>query len=52
MVVVGEKFDPKFHEALLQEPSDSPSGTILEELQRGWFLHEVVLRPAKVKVAK
>ncbi|MFA6888022.1 MAG: nucleotide exchange factor GrpE [Candidatus Woesearchaeota archaeon] len=45
------KFNPKIHEALLQEVSDKDQGTILEELQKGYIVGEVVLRPARVKIA-
>ena len=45
------KFNPKFHEALLQEQSEKESGTILEELQKGYIVGDAVLRPARVKIA-
>lgn len=45
------KFDPRFHEALLQEESEKESGIILEELQKGYIGGETVLRPARVKIA-
>jgi molecular chaperone GrpE len=48
----GKKFDPYKHEALLQEESDKEEGTILEELQKGYLLHDKIIRFAKVKVAK
>jgi molecular chaperone GrpE len=49
---VGKKLDPFCHEVLLQEKSDKPENTVIEELQRGYMLKEAVLRPAKVKIAK
>ncbi len=50
---VGEKFDPRFHEVMFQEETDKfPDETVMEELQSGYLLHERVLRPALVKVAK
>ena len=49
---LGEKFDPALHEAMLQEESDKESGTILEEMVRGWKLNGKVIRPTKVKIAK
>lgn len=50
---VGEKFDPRFHEVMFQEATDKfPEDTVMEELQSGYALHERVLRPALVKVAK
>lgn len=48
----GKPFDPHVHEALLQIESTEPSGTVLEELQKGYILVGTVLRPAKVKVSK
>ena len=55
---VGEKFDPNFMEAI--ETADSvsaedlanKSGIVLEEIQKGYTIHDRVLRPAKVKVTK
>lgn len=49
----GEPFDPALHQAVLMEESDdAPSGTVLQELQRGYLLDGRVLRPAMVKVAQ
>ncbi|MBD2565475.1 MULTISPECIES: nucleotide exchange factor GrpE [Nostoc] len=48
----GQEFDPNLHEAVMREPTDEhPEGTVLEELVRGYFLGERVLRHAMVKVA-
>lgn len=48
----GEAFDPRVHQAVMQRASaEHPAGTILEELERGYTLHDRVLRPAKVIVA-
>ncbi len=44
-------FNPELHEALLQEPSEKKEGTILEELQSGYKLHNRVIRPAKIKIS-
>ncbi|MHB9019694.1 MAG: nucleotide exchange factor GrpE [Minisyncoccota bacterium] len=49
---LGEIFDPSLHEAMLQEASDKESGTILEEMVKGWKLNGKVIRPTKVKIAK
>lgn len=49
---VGEKFDPSKHEAIASEETDEhEEGTIVEEMQPGYRLHERVLRPTLVKVA-
>jgi molecular chaperone GrpE len=48
----GKKFDPNFHEAVAREErNDLEEGTILEELQRGYFYQNRLLRPAMVKVS-
>jgi molecular chaperone GrpE len=48
MTTVGQKFDPKLHEALLMAPGEKD--TILEELEAGFLLGERVIKPARVKV--
>ncbi|PSL41222.1 molecular chaperone GrpE [Planomicrobium soli] len=48
---VGEAFDPHVHQAVMQEKDESAeSGTVLQELQKGYSLKGRVLRPAMVKV--
>ncbi len=48
----GEQFDPNIHEAVLNEPSDSHrEGEVMEEIKKGYRLHDRLLRPAQVKVA-
>lgn len=49
---VGEKFDPTLHEAATEEESEKESGTIIEEFQKGYMMHDKILRAAKVKVSK
>jgi molecular chaperone GrpE len=50
---VGEKFDPALHQAVLAEPSDQHADeVVIDELQRGYMLHDRVLRPSLVKVAR
>jgi molecular chaperone GrpE len=49
----GQMFDPTFHEAILQEPSNChESGQIISVIQNGYMLGERVIRPAIVKVAQ
>ncbi len=49
----GEKFDHNFHQAIFEVPNpDKPAGTIVEVLQAGYVLHDRLLRPAMVGVAK
>lgn len=48
----GEAFDPNKHDALTQVPSaDHAPMTVLQEVERGYMLHDRVLRPSKVIVA-
>jgi len=49
----GEKFDPYKHDAILvEENNDLPENTILEEIDKGYYLNNKVLKPARVKVSK
>ena len=49
----GETFDPNIHQAVAQVESDSAEpNTVVEEFQKGYFLHDRILRPAMVTVAK
>lgn len=49
---VGEKFDPAQHEAIASEETDEhEEGTVVEEMQPGYRLHNRVIRPTLVKVA-
>lgn len=45
---LNKEFDPNFHEAVGQEPSDLPSGTITREHSRGYTLHGRLLRASRV----
>ncbi len=50
---VGQKFDPSQHEAIAREETDEhEEGTVIEEMQPGYRLHDRVLRPTLVKVAQ
>jgi molecular chaperone GrpE len=49
---LGVTFDPNFHQAMAQVPTDEhPPNTIVEEYQKGYLLKERLLRPAMVTVA-
>ncbi|TVQ24133.1 MAG: nucleotide exchange factor GrpE [Spirochaetaceae bacterium] len=49
---VGTEFDPQRHEAILtEESSEHDVSVVLEDYQKGYLLHEKVLRPSKVKVS-
>ena len=49
--VRAQGFDPNLHEAVGQENSDQPAGTIIKEHSRGYLLHGRLLRPARVVVS-
>jgi molecular chaperone GrpE len=49
----GQAFDPTLHQAVLQEESDAhPENTVIREFQKGYRIHDRLLRPAMVVVAK
>jgi molecular chaperone GrpE len=48
----GSKFDPNWHQAMVAVESDAEPNSVVAVLQRGWRLHERVVRPALVTVAK
>ncbi len=49
----GEKFDPTFHEAIaMQVDAAAAPGTVLVVMQKGYVLHDRLIRPARVVVAK
>ena len=50
---VGERFDPKFHEAVGHEESEEhPEDTVVSELRRGYRIRDRVVRPSLVKVSR
>jgi molecular chaperone GrpE len=48
----GERFDPHRHQAISQVESDQEPGTVVAVLQKGYMIHDRVLRPALVIVAR
>jgi len=51
IVALNQPFDPALHQAMMQDfRSDAPPGTVTIELERGYTMHDRVLRPAKVAV--
>lgn len=49
---VGQPFDPHLHAALQQIPtSEQPPMTVLQEVERGYVLHDRVVRPSRVLIA-
>lgn len=48
---VGQPFDPNFHNAVMQTESDEyESGTVAQELQKGYMYHDTLVRPSMVAV--
>ena len=52
IVSVGQSFDPALQEAVATIELDKPSGTIIEEVERGYLLNGKLIRTARVKVSK
>ncbi len=49
----GEKFNPRYHDALLvQETDEVPPETVISEVERGYMISDKVLRAAKVSVSR
>lgn len=50
---LGQEFDPAMHEAVSQEETaEAAEGTVVKQLRKGYRLHERLVRPASVIVAK
>ena len=53
ITAVGEDFDPNLHQAMGQvESAEQPPNTVVNEFQKGYLLHDRLLRPSMVMVAK
>jgi molecular chaperone GrpE len=49
---IGQPFDPTVHEAVATDASTGePPNIVIEELQRGYYFHDRLLRPAAVRVS-
>ncbi|HEY4164932.1 MAG TPA: nucleotide exchange factor GrpE [Dongiaceae bacterium] len=49
----GDRFDSNQHQAMFEVPgTDKPAGTVVQVLQAGYMIHDRLLRPALVGVAK
>ena len=46
----GQVFDPHLHEAVDQVEEEGPEGVVVKEIVSGYYLHDRVLRPAKVRI--
>jgi len=50
---IGNTFDPSLHQAVMQEETKAyPDNTVSKELQKGYMIHDRLLRPAMVVVSK
>ena len=50
---LNEKFDPNFHEVMFEGPApDKEPGTVIQVIEEGYIIHDRLLRPARVGVAK
>lgn len=49
---VGKPFDPYVHESIAHVDADAPEETVVDEVRKGYRLHDRVIRPALVTVAK
>ena len=50
---LGEPFDPAYHQAMMQEEvEDQPSNIVVREMQKGYTMHDRLLRPSMVVVSK
>ena len=53
IAALGQPFDPNQHEAISQMPSaEHPPMTVLQDVERGYMLHDRIVRPSKVIVSK
>ena len=53
LAAVGQPFDPAYHNAVMQEAApEVPDCSVLKELQKGYLMHQRLLRPAMVVVAR
>ncbi|HEX9016915.1 MAG TPA: nucleotide exchange factor GrpE [Chloroflexota bacterium] len=49
---LGKEFDPHVHEAVMHEEGEGDTDAVVQEFQKGYMLHDRILRPAMVKVGK
>ena len=54
METIGKDFNPEFHEAITEipAPSDDLKGKVLDEVEKGYYLNDKIIRFAKVVVGK
>ncbi|MSO53569.1 MAG: nucleotide exchange factor GrpE [Rhodospirillales bacterium] len=50
---IGQKYDANRHEALYEvEDATKPSGTVVQEVEKGYMIHDRLLRPSRVGISK
>ncbi len=49
---LGQEFDPNCHHAVIYEEAEGQENKVIAELQKGYTVHDRVLRPTMVKVGK
>jgi molecular chaperone GrpE len=49
---MGKPFDPNLHEVMFEMESNQPAGTVVQVIETGYTIHDRLLRPARVGVAK
>lgn len=49
---LGREFDPRVHQAVMQDDGDGDTDVVVEEYQKGYKLHDRVIRPTMVKVGR
>ena len=49
---LNKPFDPNLHQAIGEKESDKDPGTVIEEMQKGYMMHDRLLRPSMVYVSK
>jgi molecular chaperone GrpE len=54
MESIGSEFNPELHEAITEIPAPSADmkGKVIDEVQKGYYLNEKIIRHAKVVVGK
>jgi molecular chaperone GrpE len=52
MVSIGKYFDPDIHEAITEIPSPGNEGKIIDQVEKGYYLNDKIIRFAKVVVGK
>ena len=49
---INKPFDPNLHQAIGEKDSEKEPGIVIEEMQKGYLMHDRLLRPSMVYVSK